>query len=427
MRKLLLTTAGIFFMFAVCFAQTREELEKQRKQLKAEIDQAQKILDETRNKTKVSIGDLTVVNHKMNIQERLIDNINRDLNNISNDIYKSQREINKLNLILDTLRQEYAKSMVYAYKNRSNYNFLNFIFSARSFNDAIRRVAYLKSYRTYRELQGENILRTQDLLKQRIDEMNGNKQKKNVALQGQSKEMDELEKQQDEKQQIVNKLKAQGKELANQISARKKQMQKVTNAINIAIKKAQDEAIAAEKARLKKLADDAAKAATSSTVKTTVKPDKPKATPKEGVSVLLNAENRALNEKFEINRGSLPWPVDKGYVMMHYGPNDLPDGGKLINPGVTIGTSVGSPVKSIFAGTVSKILYIDNMQVVIIQHGRYFSSYSNLSSVSVQSGQAVTTGQVLGKAGANDDGVGSIDLLVSSERGEDNPERWIHK
>src|SRR4051812_28071651 len=129
MRKSLLTSAGILFLFLSSFAQSRDELEKQRKQLKAEIEQTQKILDENRSKTKVSIGDLTVVNHKMNIQERIIDNINRDISSISNDIYKSQREINKLNLLLDTLRQEYAKSMVYAYKNRSNYNFLNFIFS----------------------------------------------------------------------------------------------------------------------------------------------------------------------------------------------------------------------------------------------------------------------------------------------------------
>ena len=115
--------------------------------------------------------------------------------------------------VLDTLKQEYAKSMVYAYKNRSNYDFLNFIFSASSFNDAIKRVTYLKSYRSYREMQGDNILRTQNLLQQRIGELSGNKLKKNEVLQEKSKEMTELEKQQQEKQVIVSKLKGTTKRI----------------------------------------------------------------------------------------------------------------------------------------------------------------------------------------------------------------------
>jgi murein hydrolase activator len=145
--------------------------------------------------------------------------------------------------------------------------------------------------------------------------------------------------------------------------------------------------------------------------------------------VLLNDANTIrINNSFEGNRGSLPWPVDKGYISMHYGSNELPGGGgKINNPGLTIITDVGASVKAIFDGIVSKVVYVENMQVVILQHGKYFSSYSNLGSVSVQPGQSVKTGQVLGRAAANDEGVGSIDLLMDSERGEINPETWLHR
>ena len=172
----------------------------------------------------------------------MINNISRDINLMDNKITKSQRDVRKLSFLLDTLKHEYAKSMVYSYKNRSNADFLNFIFSSSSFNDAIKRVNYLKSYRSYREMQGENILRTQNLLKDRITELGDNKQKKDVVLQTQSKEMDVLAQQQKEKDEIVSKLKAEGKELNKQIAARKKQMQKVSNAIAAAIRRAQDEA-----------------------------------------------------------------------------------------------------------------------------------------------------------------------------------------
>jgi murein hydrolase activator len=441
MAKIFVTFIALLLLANAAGAQTREELERQKKQLKAELEETQKMLQENQNKTKVGLSDLALVNRKLDFQGNILNTITKDIDLISNSIYKNQREINKLNLVLDTLRQEYAKSMVYAYKNRSNYNFLNFIFSAESFNEAIKRVAYLKSYRTYRELQGQNIVLTQELLQKRIDELSGNKDKKAAALEGQTKELTELQKQQEQKNQIVAKLKSQGKEFANRIAATKKQYLRVQGAIAAAIKKAQEEARKAalleakkrEKERLDRLEKERLerlKNKSNPTVITPKEPKKEKIKPERQAqpeSVLLDDANRVLNTSFKNNRGSLPWPIEKGYVMMHHGKNELPDGGVLVNPGVTFGTGIGSSIKAIFAGVVSNITNIDNMQVVIIQHGSYFSSYSNLGSVSVQRGQNVNTGQVIGKAAANDEGVGSIDLLISSERGEENPERWIHQ
>src|ERR1700712_3443968 len=237
MIKIVLALLIPFIFSATVFSQSagQQELEKERQQLKREIEQTQELLDKNKKTTKENLGQLALLNRKLNLQGNVIENINKDINLLDNTIYKSQKDVNKLQVLLDTLKQEYAKSMVYAYKNRSNSDFLNFIFSASSFNDAIKRITYLKSYRNYREMQGENILRTQQLLKDRIDELSGNKKKKSVVLQVQSKELTVLESQQEEKNQLVSKLKAQGKELNNQIAAKKKQMQKVSNAIAAAI------------------------------------------------------------------------------------------------------------------------------------------------------------------------------------------------
>ena len=191
----------------------QQELEKQRQQLKREIEQTQELLNKNKKTTKENISSLALINQKLNLQENIIDNINRDINLLDNTIYKSQRDVNKMQLLLDTLKQEYAKSMVYSYKNRSNSDFLNFIFSASSFNDAIKRITYLKSYRNYREMQGENILRTQELLRSRIDELSGNKKKKSAVLQIQGKEVDILQSQQEEKNQVVKAIKSTGKRI----------------------------------------------------------------------------------------------------------------------------------------------------------------------------------------------------------------------
>ena len=446
MIKLIFTT----FIFVISAfpnaaqSQIREELEKERLQLKREIEQTEKLLNSNKAQTKENLRSLALINRKVNLQDRVIDNINKDLRVLNNDMYKMQRDIFRYDKLLDTLKQEYAKSMIYAYKNRSNYDFLNFIFSAANFNDAIKRLNYLKSYRNYREMQGENILRTQDLRRKRIGDLSGTKKQKNETLQTQSKEMTALESQQKEKDRIVFELKKQGKQLNSQMAAKQKQMKKVSNAIAAAIKKAMDEArraalakSASEERKRKEAERDPSKnnnnnadnIIPNNNTKSISVPVKIKTVvpAKNTESVLLNAGNIALNTSFEKNRGSLPWPIDRGIILMHYGRNTLPSGSTMDVTSVTISSDIGTSVKSVFSGTVSTVQSVEDMQVVIIQHGRYFTTYSNLSGVTVQRGQEVTTGQIIGKVAANFDGVGAIDFYMSNEKSNFDPERWLRQ
>ena len=112
---------------------------------------------------------------------------------------------------------------------------------------------------------------------------------------------------------------------------------------------------------------------------------------------------------------------------MHYGNNAMPSGSTINVTSVTIAADIGSSVKSVFDGTVSTVQTVEDMQVVIIQHGKYFSTYSNLSGVGVQRGQEVKTGQVLGRVAANFDGVGAIDFFMSNEKSNFNPESWLRR
>ena len=437
MIKLIFSTILFCIVGATAMGQqeTREELERQRQELKKEIEQTEKLLKNNKAQTKATITQYTNILRKLNLQERVIDNINKDLHMLDNSMYTISKDVSRYDRLLDTLKLEYAKSMVYSYKNRSNYDFLNFIFSASSFNDAIKRIAYMKSYRSFRQMQGENILRTQELRHKRIQDLSGTKQKKSATLEIQSKEMSTLEQQQKEKDRVLNDLKKQGKQLNNQIAAKQKQMQKVSNAIAAAIKKAQDEA---RKAALAKAAEDERKrreaenaiaknnpSPVNSNTRSVAAPTKSAAPAHKEESVLLNAGNIALNASFEKNRHSLPWPLDRGVILMHYGNNKLPSGSTLVVTSVTISSEIGAPVKAVFDGTVSTIQNVDDMQVIIIQHGRYFTTYSNLSGVSVQKGQEVRTGQVIGRVAANFDGVGAIDFYMSNEKSNFDPETWL--
>lgn len=468
LKKSLLFAFTILSFISSFAQQTREELERQRAQLRKEIQETQKLLDANKKQTSENLLQWKLISNKVDLQDKVITNLNKNLRILDDNIYLIQKDINRYDRLLDTLKREYANSMVYAYKNRGNYDFLNFIFSADNFNDAIKRVAYLKSYRDYREMQGQNIIRTQDLRRKRIDQLNNNKKDKTSTLEEQSVELKELETQQQEKDRIVNELKKQGGALSQQIGAKQRQMQKVTNAIAAEIKRVQAEARKAalakaaeedrkrkeaeklaaakraEEERARRAAEEAAKNNAKNNPATTppvaAKPVRPSvpapkppvATPAPApkpVSVLLNtSEAVALNSRFENNRGSLPWPVDNGYPIMRFGPNKLPSGTVLMNDAVTISSGVGTTVKSVFDGTVQSVMNVDEMSVVMVLHGKYFTTYSNLVGVTVTKGQQVRTGQVLGKVGTDLDGGGSIDFYVSSEDGKSmDPEKWLRR
>jgi murein hydrolase activator len=435
MQKTIVTALSFLLLFSSASAQQpdKDALQKQREQLKKEIAETEKALNETRKTAKVNIGQLSLINRKMDLQGNIIDNINGEIKNLNNNIFQAQKEVNKMARILDTLKREYANSMVYAYKNRGNYDYLNFIFSASSFNDAIKRIAYLRSYRSYREMQAENILRTQDMLEERIQILSGTKQRKNVVLQEHDKEMTQLERQQQEKKVIVDKLKSQQKELSAQVSAKRKQDAKLKNMITAMIRReieiARNEAAKKERARLAALKKSNANAKDNTTATTAdAKTANPSVRPKSTGSVLVNSEaDKALDASFERNRGSLPWPAS-GYVMAHFGANILPGKTEKIeydNPGVTIGVKIGEPVKAVFDGDVTLVSYIEDKQAVFIKHGKYFTVYSNLASASVQRGDNVKTGQVIGKAGANDEGQGQVDFILMKESSQLNPEQWL--
>jgi septal ring factor EnvC (AmiA/AmiB activator) len=435
MQKKIITAAAFLFLFLRVAAQQpddKDALQKQREQLKKEIDETEKTLNETRKTAKVNIGQLSLINKKMDLQGNIIDNINGEIKNLNNNIFLAQKEVNKMSRILDTLKKEYANSMIYAYKNRSNYDFLNFIFSASSFNDAIKRVAYLKSYRSYREMQAENILRTQNMLEERIQILSGTKQRKNVVLQEQDKEMTQLERQQQEKKVIVDKLKSQQKELTAQVNAKRKQDAKLKNMITAMIRReidiARNEAAKKEKARLAELKKNKPEAKDNTADNNPdIKIVKPSVRPKPSGSVLVSSDaDKALDASFERNRGSLPWPAT-GFIIAHFGTNELP--GHLIydNPGVTIGVKIGEAVKAVFDGEVTLVSYIEDKQAVFIKHGKYFTVYSNLASASVQRGDIVKTGQVIGKAAANDEGQGQVDFILMKESSNVNPEQWLRR
>src|SRR5215218_8516956 len=136
MKYLLTATLFLFFYTAVS-AQDRSKLESERKAIQGEIKEIQSVYNKVKGQKKETLGQLNLLQQKMNLQDKYIGNISKEIKIINNNLYTKSLELNYTKRQLDTLKAQYTRSVVYAYKNRSTYDYLNFIFSANSFNDAL--------------------------------------------------------------------------------------------------------------------------------------------------------------------------------------------------------------------------------------------------------------------------------------------------
>jgi septal ring factor EnvC (AmiA/AmiB activator) len=427
MKKLIFFILFVFSGITAIYAQDdKAQLEKERQDIQQELDDLQKAYSQIKGQKNVTLGELNVLRRKVEVQERYLNNINREIRYLNDDIFRSTLEIIKMQKQLDTLKAQYARSVVYAYKNRSTYDFLNFIFSAANFNDALKRIAYLKSYRSYREQQVNNIIETQQEIANRKRLQISQMEEKKIAVQNQAKQVQVLESQRHEKDIAVKELKSKEKDLKKQIATKQKRDRDLKNAILAIVRRETKKA--EEEAKAKAAKTNANTSTSVTTVNPSTKPTTPPAAPKSYLD--LNAADVKLNASFATNKGKLPWPVDNGFVSIHFGRYEI-EGTNLKgdNPGITIATpGSGVSVKSVFEGEVAAVANLGDGMMVTIRHGKYFTTYSNLASVNVSKGAPVSTGEVIGKAGQSDDGSGGqIDFILMIESKNVNPEPWLRR
>ncbi|MDR6570315.1 MULTISPECIES: murein hydrolase activator EnvC family protein [Chitinophaga] len=449
--------------------QSREELERRKKELQREIDEANEQLKETKKSTKESLGQLRALRDKITLRSRLINNINEEINFINGDINTAARDVKTLQKDLDTLKAQYAQLVIYAYKNRSSYDMLNFVFSAENFNDAVKRFQYLKQYREYRRRQADNIVSTQEQLNQKIQNLESQRVRRSDALKTEQEQRNTLEVDKKEKDEVLNKLKGREKELVADINQRKKDAQKVQLAIRAVIRREIEEArrkaieeetarrkAAEEKRRREEEARKAAALAAAERAKAAaannnnnnvanntpapppppVKAPEPAPEPEKTVTRTENVleatpEALALSESFEANRGKLPWPVDAGNIIEHFGIHQhaVMEHIQVPSDGIVIATNKGGAVKSIFDGEVKSVVVMPGSgYVIIIRHGQYFTTYVRLQTTRVKKGDNVKTGQVIGTASTNDiENTGEVELQIWKGITKQNPEQWIRR
>ncbi len=393
------------------FAQTAKELEEKKKRLQDDIKYTNKLLDETENSKKKSLNQLRLLGTKIEMRQELIKTISKEVKLIDRQINQTNSVVGSLENDLKKLKAEYAQMIYFAWKNQNSYNKLMFIFSSKDFNQAYLRLKYIQQYADYRKKQAKIIKETQLALGEKIDVLKKSRTEKAALLTNEEQEKLKLTSEKKEKDELLENLQDREAQLKKELKQKQNEAQKLQKEIEriIAeeIKKRQEEA--RKKAAADKLAGKEVKETPS------------------GFS--LTPEEILISGNFELNKGKLPWPSDRGIITGHFGESTHPDlpNVKINNNGIDIGTDKESKARAVFDGTVSAIISIPGAyRAVMVRHGDYISVYSNLEEVFVKKDDKIKVKQEIGKV-HTDDSEGKTELHFEIWKGNEktNPEEWL--
>lgn len=363
---LLLVVLAMWCSLQMVNAQGRSVLEKQRKALEESIKFNQEELAKVDQNKKKSLSQLDLLITQINTRQKIINNISKAIDHLQDGIDENDAVVKSLEGDLTELKARYAEMVYYAYRNRSTLNDLVFIFSAKSFNDAYKRMRYLQQYTEFRRRQAELIELTKATLNDKIADLEEQKKEQQVLLAQQISQRRELTSERTQKDELVDDLKKRQRKLLKDIKAQ------------------QNDAVA-----LNKKIEDLIKKEIEA---------------KKKAAALANSNNNTVNfklsSKFAENKGKLPMPVDKGTITGKFGTHSHPvygDKVRVTNNGIDIRTTENARVRSIFDGEVVSVNFIPGYQrVVLVMHGDYYTAYSKLNSVDVKPGDKVIAGQVIG-------------------------------
>lgn len=445
-RSILLILGLAISLLATAQSEKKAELEQQKIRLLDEIELANKILEETRESRASFLGNIETVEQKLRLRQNLVRTLDRETELISQEIDQMQADIDTMENQVARLKEHYAEMIRQAYKSRSKQSRLMFLMSSASFNQAVRRLEYLKQISDFRRRQVDEIIKTEAELDQKIGELTEQKAKKEGLRAQLEQERQKLLVEKREQEKSINALQDREKEIATELKEKQARANKLENEIQrviaAEIRRSKEKAIRGgieeEAERLGLISGKDYTNRTSNLNLTALidkkkkalrEANKPVAETKAKPTYDLTPEATKLSAGFAANRSILPWPVERGIVVTNFGPHRHPVAKSVVlnNNGIDIATEQGSKALASFDGEVTSILRIPSEGfVVFVKHGNYFTIYKNLSDLYVKKGDMVIAKQELGKILTNEsDGKTVLHFELWQETQVLDPLPWL--
>ena len=391
----------LFLLTTLAWGQDNRQakLEAQRKQLQVEIKQINSLLFTKKKQKKDALTEVEDLAIKISLRQRLIRVTNEEANRLTQQISVNQKTLLRQEKELKELKAEYADMIRYAYASKSAQSRLMFLFSSESFLQAYKRFQYLKQYAAFRKKQGLLIAEKTKILETLNATLLVQKQKKEALVKENRGAQNELTAERLVQKERISALKKNERSLVQQIQKKQRQ-------------------IAAFDKEIQRLITAAIAASN-------------KAAGKNKAVFTLTPEAQLIGKNFTANKGKLPWPVEQGVVTLGFGTQTHPvvKTTKIQSNGVTIATPGNAKVRAVFKGKVMQVFSFKGSNPgVLIQHGNYITSYSNLAAVYVKKGETIEAKQPIGEVFTHPtNGKSELKFSVFQNTTPVNPKGWVFR
>ncbi|MEM1123164.1 MAG: peptidoglycan DD-metalloendopeptidase family protein [Bacteroidota bacterium] len=393
----------------ILFGQSRQDLTAKRQRLIAEIGQANKLLSITKKDKKNALSQYYALQRQIRQRQQLIETLEKEIALSDKSIERTQGAIEALQSDMFRLEKEYGEMARQAYRYKMSNNKWLFLFSSEDFSDGLKRWRYIQQYDDYRKKQAGLILETRTSLTEKLNGIEIKKAEQQDLLATAEKQQGLLESELTQKNKLVSGLKADETRISRLITRKRVAHRKLSVAI--------EKIISAE------ISNRTTATKSTKASKNTTKAKK-----------LSSAESKkiaASSSDFRRRKGKLAWPVQNGIITRHFGKQSHPihKQVQITNNGIDIRATSNNKVLAIYKGQVAGFQYVPGYQnTLIIQHGNYYSVYSNLEQVIVKKGETVRSGQLLGVASkSNQDDFLEVHLEIWKGKQRLNPAVWLKR
>ncbi len=411
MKKNAISHVGLFLaglallcgQLALSQNKEQQDLEAKKEQLENEIREINRLLFAEQKQKGSVLDQVEALDQKINRQQQLIRVTNQQSNLLNRQINTNIRNISKLRADLETLKEDYAEMIRKSYQNRSKQNRLLFLLSSSSWQQAYKRLEYMKQYAQFRKSQGLEIQAKTDALTALNQDLGRQRKEKEVLMQENRRVRDQLMAEIQSQKDLLKTIRQNESAYASEIEAKRREAREIDRQIERLIRSA----IAASNRN----SGATGRASTE--------------------RFALTPEATIIASNFSANKGRLIWPVEKGVKKQGFGvyQDAVYPGIKHQSNGVIIATDQGAKARAVFEGEVIAILAVPGgNKGVQIKHGNFISTYYNLSELYVKKGDKVQAKEELGQIFTNrSNGLTQLKFYLYQDATRLNPEEWIYR
>lgn len=453
---------------------TSADAKKKQQDTQREIKLTEEQIRKNDAEVKRNLADLSKIGADISVSKQQIATIAGHVSKLDAQLSTLQGEIESREARVALMREKYMAAVKKMRMRKGSGGTMAFIFSAGSFNQAMRRMRYLRRFSEWREKQTGQIeaeVRELDRQKKLLAQT---KAEKDRMLASERTVKQQLEVQYTKQDAAVATLKKNGDALRSHLARKQAEAYELKSRIATLIaeeqRKAEAQRRADEKARaeaeererhkadMAQQQPEPAKEETPAPQEQKKQKAKKEKTKKEQPAKKDNnnsksyADARKRQERkqeqkstvattpaasapkasgFASARGTLPRPASGAFrIVSPFGRHPLPELPDVMydNPGIDAEVQPGSSAQAVYEGKVSGVYMLKGFAtVIIVNHGTHYTVYGNIASPAVKNGDTVKQGQHLGKlvSDPEDNNRTTIHFEVWRGREKLNPAEWI--